>query len=477
MIPEILLYAFTFLQQDTIPVKIHLEIQGLDTNTVSIQPPNENFKNEVVFDKIALIKGGRNFDFSININKSTFLYIKINGEMNMAFAFSPGDTLSLFLSKLKAEKSSYKLDIRGSNEVAHKIYFSKFFPPAKNYLQFSNLTKTEKSYSGYYKKSKIYIDSLTGIWDSLKTIYNNNEVVELYTLDTKSILYNAALRKMAILKRDTTWGSNNKYLSIQNLINYHGKFSDSKLLLTPFGIRGHYEYLSSIIKDDDAIEDEVLKKSDQAYYYYLDPLIREDSWGSEILENKLLFPNSNTIQDSINLVLFAKYYPNSKYLKKINLLQDSLIYERKALKKKVCVDLKEYASLEKSLATLNGDYFFIDTWATWCIPCIQEFNYYVNISKYLIKNNIQEVFWSVDKKSDTEKWKSYINKQFIAGYHFQLSENNQLEILKLLGGKNDILSIPQYLFYNKKKKSFTANLPRPSSGVVLESYINNLLKD
>lgn len=74
MIPEILFYAFTFLQQDTIPVKIHLEIQGLDTNTVSIQSPNENFKIEVVFGKIALIKGGRNFDLFININKSTFLY-------------------------------------------------------------------------------------------------------------------------------------------------------------------------------------------------------------------------------------------------------------------------------------------------------------------------------------------------------------------------------------------------------------------
>jgi thiol-disulfide isomerase/thioredoxin len=128
---------------------------------------------------------------------------------------------------------------------------------------------------------------------------------------------------------------------------------------------------------------------------------------------------------------------------------------------------------------MQGRYFFIDIWATWCMPCIQEFNYYTSISKYLNSVNITKVFLSVDEKTDTQKWKDFIDDQHLAGYHFIINDTIQKQLFNIISKEKPESSffIPQYLLYDKITDTFSIDLPRPSTGSVLQLVLDNILKE
>ena len=131
----------------------------------------------------------------------------------------------------------------------------------------------------------------------------------------------------------------------------------------------------------------------------------------------------------------------------------------------------------------NNRYFFIDCWATWCTPCIQEFNYYTDVSTFLFYQNIHQVFFSVDKLSDSTKVYNYLKEQKIKGTHTIINKRITEEIInELKKDKNSSIydteksfSIPRYLLYDKLKRRLYTNLPKPSSGNLLKDAINNIL--
>lgn len=472
-----LLLSMAFLpeKQKIPPVKVHIEIRGQDTNRVSIESPNQILYYKSVFDGVTDVSGKRKFDFKLPFTQATFAQFTINKEFYVSLAFAPGDSVSLIVTRsIEGGKPRYALSIEGSNSRMHAIYYNRFYPPGRNFQPFTKLVKDKVSPEEYYTKSKTYIDNLTIVWDSLSnTGIDVPPVLQLYKADTRASLYAAALRKLPM--KDTSAEAKQTNRKLRDLFFFHGDASNKLLTKTPFGIRALEEYLSAIVREDVSITDTLLKKSDMSYYYYIDPEIREDSWGSELYSNRILFPTMISQVDSVDLAIFERYYPQSKYLAKINSIQEKMINERKSLRHEVVIDDKEYPELNKIFASLNGDYFFIDAWATWCMPCIQEFKYYTTMSKFLDKKNVKEVFFSVDRKEDISKWKSYVKTQYVAGYHFRLTEKNQKELLQIIGDKNEALSIPRYLFYDKKNNKYHVELPRPSSGVVLESKINEII--
>lgn len=465
---------------DTTPIKIHIEIEGQSVNVIRLQPPNESLYDTTMFNNFPTIKGGKVFDFKYQLKQSSFLSIVINNELYIPYVLSPKDSISIKIKRIpNSNYPQYEYQFSGSNSVAQQIYRKKFYPPGRNFAYFADLSKKVKTYSDYYISSKKYIDSLTSVWDSLRALHLLTEdSYKLYTADTKGILYNGAIRKIASVKTDSSWGSYLKWVNIRNVMFYHGNASNPILLKTPFAVFLYETYLKNILREDDAITDTLIKSADIGYYYYFDSLYREQSWGRMLWILKKQFPNSTSKADLLDFKVFQSYYPHSVYVKNILQFQDSVLRERKALTDTINIKNESHQTLNDIFSSLTGRYFFIDIWATWCGPCIQEFNYFTRVSKFMFSKNIKEVFFSIDRETDRALWNKFINDQHITGNHFLIAEKVQKELLTILSRdqSQSALSIPRYLLYDKLLNKYYIDLPRPSSGEALELFIEDILK-
>jgi len=112
------------------------------------------------------------------------------------------------------------------------------------------------------------------------------------------------------------------------------------------------------------------------------------------------------------------------------------------------------------ISKYKGKVLYVDFWAPWCSPCMQEIPY----SQILHKDykDKQVVFVYLCSRSSSEKWKSTINEKNIEGEHYYLS-NDQYDVLQ---SQFQIQGIPWYLLINEKGDVVNANAPRPSSNEI-----------
>ncbi len=126
--------------------------------------------------------------------------------------------------------------------------------------------------------------------------------------------------------------------------------------------------------------------------------------------------------------------------------------------------IKEYApaftlnSIEGnniSLSDLKGKYLFVDIWATWCGPCLQQLPAMKELEQKYHGQNIEFVSISVDKDADKGKWQKMIQERQMSG--IQLFAGKQTSF----GNDYKISSIPKFLIIGKDGEIINDNPPRP----------------
>lgn len=78
-------------------------------------------------------------------------------------------------------------------------------------------------------------------------------------------------------------------------------------------------------------------------------------------------------------------------------------------------DYENHAGGKISLNDLRGTYLYIDVWATWCGPCIEEIPFLKKVEQQYGDKNIRFVSISVDKEKDHEKWRRMVNDKNLGG--------------------------------------------------------------
>lgn len=136
----------------------------------------------------------------------------------------------------------------------------------------------------------------------------------------------------------------------------------------------------------------------------------------------------------------------------------------------VQLKLNEYQALEKgqpaidvtfktvddapvSLSQFKGKLTYVDLWATWCGPCIDELPAFEKLRNDYADQNINFVPVSID--TDLNAWKKYLQKH-------NLTEN-ELVINRLDLADYKVITIPRYLLIDKDFKIITVFAPKPSS--------------
>jgi thiol-disulfide isomerase/thioredoxin len=106
------------------------------------------------------------------------------------------------------------------------------------------------------------------------------------------------------------------------------------------------------------------------------------------------------------------------------------------------------------LSSLKGKVIYLDLWATWCGPCMEEMPHYETL-KEKYRNNPGIVFVSLSIDDNSILWKSNVDKRKADGYQWLINRNK-------LDAYN-IVAIPRTLLIDKNFKIFDMNAPVPSS--------------
>ena len=120
----------------------------------------------------------------------------------------------------------------------------------------------------------------------------------------------------------------------------------------------------------------------------------------------------------------------------------------------------------KRLADFKGKAIYIDLWATWCGPCIQESPAFEALGKKYAGKDI--VFLPISTDTTTKPWLRYLDahKKELIQYH-----SNDLALKESWA----IMYIPRFILIDKDFNIVNAYAPRPSSEEIsplIDSVLN-----
>lgn len=132
----------------------------------------------------------------------------------------------------------------------------------------------------------------------------------------------------------------------------------------------------------------------------------------------------------------------------------------------------DYKGQKKSLKDFRGKYVYIDVWATWCGPCIQQIPYLKKLEREYKNNNIEFVSISVDNPSKSggtweaaeSKWKNFIKERQLGGVQLWAKEDIGFQ------KEYQIRGIPRFILIDPKGNIVNSNAPRPSSPSLKELF-------
>ena len=162
---------------------------------------------------------------------------------------------------------------------------------------------------------------------------------------------------------------------------------------------------------------------------------------------------------------FAKEFPESESFSIISKTwqENQLLNDEPVLISDTVSCLKDLMTLD----SLKGNYAFIDLWATWCIPCREEFTYNSELYKLLESYaNLTLLYVSIDKNE--KAWFNTIH-QNLPGLHLRATKKLTEDIKDKIYA-NGRLSVPRYVLLDPEGNVVNSNMSRPSQ-------IDNLKKE
>lgn len=170
---------------------------------------------------------------------------------------------------------------------------------------------------------------------------------------------------------------------------------------------------------------------------------------------------------AMNLPKVRKYFnekfPGSQYTAIIN--EKTMKEDEEVPEDFACSYIKQRIdslSQLKNIAELKNKYIFIDLWASWCMPCRQEFKY-KDVLRQLLDTykDICIVYISIDGPSQEDSWQQCIKKYKLSGFHLLASTELQKSIQEQIYGRDEF-TIPRYILLNPNGEIMHTKLPRPS---------------
>ncbi|QTD37408.1 TlpA family protein disulfide reductase [Polaribacter batillariae] len=127
---------------------------------------------------------------------------------------------------------------------------------------------------------------------------------------------------------------------------------------------------------------------------------------------------------------------------------------------------------KKSLDSYKGKYVYIDVWATWCGPCLQQIPYLKELTKEYKGKNIEFISISTDEPTRSggswetaeKKWRKMVKERDLKGVQLWAGEDNSFQQSYRITG------IPRFILVDPNGNIVDANAPRPSQPNLKELF-------
>lgn len=119
-------------------------------------------------------------------------------------------------------------------------------------------------------------------------------------------------------------------------------------------------------------------------------------------------------------------------------------------------------SLEDAVKPFRGKVVYIDVWATWCGPCLKEFQYLPALKEKAHNMDVVYLYISIDRPEERKKWEKTIAYHQLKGYHLLVNEKLGKSLYTELGNERQILSIPCFVIIDKTGKIAIRHAAAPS---------------
>lgn len=127
---------------------------------------------------------------------------------------------------------------------------------------------------------------------------------------------------------------------------------------------------------------------------------------------------------------------------------------------------------KKSLDSFKGKFVYIDVWATWCGPCIQQIPFLKTLEEEYQGKNIAFISLSTDEarrsggswEAAEKKWRDFVKERQLSGTQLWSGKDTSFQ------QDYQINSIPRFILINPEGKIVNANAPRPSEPRLKELF-------
>lgn len=162
------------------------------------------------------------------------------------------------------------------------------------------------------------------------------------------------------------------------------------------------------------------------------------------LENQNIKPYENmyAIVDKYITLPFLKIPLHTLYIETKARIENPKLYSEAVLKEALSSEVKEI--FKEILANNKGKVVYMDVWATWCGPCLEQMPNSKKLEQNFKDKNVSFVYLCVN--SDKAKYLATLDKLQLGGQHYFLTNQQSRDLFKMF----DMPGIPYYILVDKE---------------------------